>query len=263
MRFGIIGGTGVYRVKGIETREEKIQTRYGSALVFLGCGDAEDLVFLTRHGPDHSIPPHKINYRANIAALKLLGVEWTLATYCVGSLHESIAPTDVMLVDQYIDLASGREHTFFEGGQAGLGHTDVTQPYCETLRQAVLRSAEKRKFPLISHGTYVCTNGPRFETAAEVRMAAQLGGDVVGMTGGTETALAREAGLHYAAAAYSINYGAGLISAAMEFKREEIGELLDALLEVFIEALRNPFPRDCSCDKAVIYKQEPALDLYR
>jgi 5'-methylthioadenosine phosphorylase len=262
MKVGIIGGTGVYAVPGVKTTEEIIETQYGNALVYWGLEENEDLVFLTRHGVDHSIPPHKVNYRANITALKKLGVSRVLATYCVGSLTTMLPPGGMVLLDQFIDTATHRENTFFQGGEYGLGHTDMVEPYCSTLRETVYRLAQEADFQILPSGTYVCSNGPRFETAAEIRMFASWGGEVIGMTGGTETSLAREAGLHFAAIAFSINYGAGLKHSVMTIEQEGLDVKLAKLMQIFIRALRSPFEQQCICDSAVHYSEEPKIDLF-
>ena len=262
MKLGIIGGTGVYQVHGVDTIEEKIETQYGPAVVYKGQSENADLVFLTRHGIDHSIPPHKVNFRANIAALKKLGVERVLATYCVGSLTTMLPPGAMVILDQFIDTASSRENTFFQGGDYGLGHTDMVEPYCITLRNTVYRIAQDKNFGLLPNGTYVCSNGPRFETSAEIRMFAQWGGDVIGMTGGTETALAREAGLHFAAVAFSVNYGAGLKHSVMKIEETGLEDRLATLMQIFIQALRRPFDQKCICDSAIHISEAPKIDLF-
>lgn len=263
MRFGIIGGTAVYEVPGVITKEEIVDTQYGQAKVYIGQGTNQDLVFVTRHGVDHSIPPHNVNYRANIAALKKLGVEKVLATYCVGSLSTMIPPGGMVLLDQFIDTTMHRESTFFQGGDYGLGHTDMTEPYCTTLRDIIYQLAKDRRFELLPTGTYVTTNGPRFETSAEIRLYASWGGDVVGMTGGSETALAREAGLHFAAVAFSINYGAGLKYSELTVEKTGLDKTLPELMELFVETLRTPFEPKCICDRAIHFSENPKIDLYK
>ena len=263
MKVGIIGGTGVYAIPGLETTEEIIETQYGQAKVYLGQGENSDLVFLTRHGVDHSIPPHKVNYRANITALKKLEVARVMATYAVGSLTTMIPPGGMVLLDQFIDMALPRENTFFQGGEFGLGHTDMVEPYCTTLRNTVYGLAQAKSFHLLPTGTYVCTSGPRFETSAEVRLFGSWGCDVVGMTGATETALAREAGLHFAAVAFSVNYGAGLKHSVMKIEEEGLDDKLAQLIQIFIEALRSPFEQQCNCDDAIYYSEKPKIDLFQ
>lgn len=262
MKIGIIGGTGVYEIPGVETDEKVVDTRYGQAKAYVGKGDNKDVVFLTRHGVDHSIPPHKVNYRANITALKKLGVERVMGIYCVGSLTTMVPPGGMVLLDQFIDFSMHREATFFQGGEFGLGHTDMVQPYCPTLRNTVHKLARDKKFELYPTGTYLSFNGPRFETKAEIKLFAGWGADVIGMTGGSETALAREAGLHFAAVAYSINYGAGLKDASMKIEKADLDVRLPQLMQLVLEALRKPFEPECICDHAVHYSEEPKVDLF-
>lgn len=262
MYYAIIGGTGVYNVPGVEVEEEIVGTQYGKAVVYRGKEENDHLFFLTRHGIDHSIPPHKVNYKANIAALKQLGVQRVMAINCVGSLTTSLPPGGMMLLDQFIDTTTHRDNTFFQGGDYGLGHTDMVEPYCSTLRNTVFKIAHEKNFHLLPNGTYVTSNGPRFETAAEIRLYSSWGGDVIGMTGGTEAALAREAGLHFAAVAYSINFGAGLKNSVMVIEEEGLDEKLNQLIKILHEALRRPFEQVCICDSAVHYSEKPKIDLF-
>ena len=251
MRVAIIGGTGVYAMTGGQFEPQIVDTPFGQAQVYLGQGESEDLVFLTRHGPDHTVPPHRINYRANLKALEQLGVKRILATFAVGSLRPTIPPRSLVALDQFIDFTYGRETTFFDGGRSGLAHVDVTEPYCPGLRERVLALAAERGLEIRPNGTYVCVNGPRFETAAEIRMYAQLGGDVAGMTGVPEVSLARELGFHYAAVALSINWAAGL-KGPVEIVRSGLDEIRAALLSLFVEALRSPSLGPCNCESAVL-----------
>jgi 5'-methylthioadenosine phosphorylase len=257
-KVAIIGGTGFEKIGG-DFKTEIIDTRFGKALVHCGQGDMSDLVFLSRHGTDHSIAPHKINYRANIKALQMLGVDRALATYAVGSLRLDIPPRAMVLLDQFMDFTHGREGTFFDGGKAGLAHTEMSEPYCPVLRDQVLKKASERNMKIMPHGNYVATNGPRLETAAEVRMYAQLGGDVVGMTGAPEAQLCRELGIHFAAVAFSINYGAGLVG---PIKLEEAGqdELRQALTELFIDVLNTPMDFNCGCQSSTWFSHPPVED---
>ena len=138
-RVAIIGGTGFEKIGG-NFKTEIIDTRFGKALVHCGQGEMSHLVFLSRHGTDHSIAPHKINFRANIKALQMLGVDRALATYAVGSLRLDIPPRAMVLLDQFMDFTHGREGTFFDGGKAGLAHTEMSEPYCPVMRDLVLKS---------------------------------------------------------------------------------------------------------------------------
>ena len=246
MKGAILGGTGVYSIKGIETVEEKVETEFGTVLVKKGIDKWEDLYFISRHGGDHSVPPHKINYRANIRALKLLGIERVFAIYAVGSITEIVPPGGFGLVSQFIDFTSGRESTFYNGGASGLKHTPMDEPYCRDLGQKILASAEKRGFPIADSGTYICTNGPRLETPAEIKMYKLFGSDYVGMTGATETVLAREEGIHIAAIAYSINWAAGIKKNLEFISDKDIETTKNKLTDIALEVLFDQ-PGSCSC----------------
>lgn len=258
MRSAIIGGTGFYGIPGKIFQEQIVDTPYGKARVYQGQGENEDLFFLARHGVKHSVPPHRINYRANIQALKQLGVTHALATFAVGSLRKSIPPLALLAIDQFLDFTQGRAHTFFDGDSGlGFAHTDMTNPLCSGLRAEMLGLAAQRGLDLLPGGTYACTNGPRLETTAEVRMLAQLGGDVVGMTGVPEIPLAREAGLHYAAIAFVINYGAGMESQKMAFIQEGLKERKEQMLQLMLDTLRAPSTGACDCETALFEIHPP------
>ncbi len=248
-KFGIIGGTGVYDLPVITPEQETlIRTERGVVNAQLGHysgGDGElSVVFVARHGTGHSVPPHRINYHANILALQQLGVTQVLGTTAVGSLRESVRPGELVLLDQFLDFTSGRNYTFFDGGPDGVRHTDMTHPYDESMRQMLIEVADACDLYLRPRGTYVCTEGPRFETAAEIDMFARLGGDVVGMTNVPEVVLARELGLQYAAVSLVTNYGAGLsdspltheeVQEAMEENQSQIAELTSGLIKRLAE----------------------------
>jgi 5'-methylthioadenosine phosphorylase len=242
MAGAIIGGTGLGEGNGGTARE--VETPYGT--VQLSYDQATRLWFLPRHGPGHRVMPHLINYRALIWALWQLEVRWVLATAAVGSLHPKLPPGRVVLVDQFIDWTCCRPRTFFD--RDTVVHTDFTEPYCPTLRQLLGRQLSARGLEFAGEGCYVCTEGPRYETPAEVRALAMLGGDVVGMTNVPEVVLAREAGLCYALAAVVTNYGAGLSPAKLDHR--EVVELMDrvrpGLLEAITATLRE-VPPGCSC----------------
>lgn len=190
--------------------ETSVKTAFGNVDVKVGSYNGRDVVFICRHGFNHSVPPHLINYKANIAALKLLGVKRVITTSAVGTLNESMPPGSLILLDQFIDLTSGREATFFNGGDEGVIHLDYTNPYCESLKGYILRAADDIGMDVVPGGCYVCTQGPRFETAAEIRMMKMMGADVVGMTNVPEVVLAREAEMCYASIAMATNWAAGM-----------------------------------------------------
>ncbi len=237
MPAAIIAGTLVYEIHGMDLQEKIITTSYGEAVVYELKGARSDVLFLPRHGLKHDTPPHKINYRANLKALEQCGVKRILAVNAVGSINKEIAPLDLAVLSDFLDFTSNRESTFFDGGKLGVKHVDVSSPYCPYLRQTLLNVADEMKIPIHSEAVYACTNGPRLETPAEIRMYDQLGGDVVGMTGIPEAVLAKELEICYAAVAFSINWAAGF-QESVEFTTDTDGlqkmkiNLLDLLLGV-------------------------------
>ncbi len=209
MSLAIIGGTGVYEL-GVDAQTECIATPYGDTAIFRLEIAGEPFRFLPRHGAGHAVPPHRVNYRANIWALHELGVTQVLATQAVGSLNLRMAPGHFVLLDQFVDWTKNRPSTFFDGGESPVIHADVTNPYCPAMNGRLLRAGEFLGATLHGGGVYACTEGPRFETAAEVRMLQFFGADVVGMTNVPEVVLAREAGLCYATVCIVCNWGAGM-----------------------------------------------------
>ena len=189
--IGIIGGSGVYEIteKADSCTEKVVETEYGSVTVSILDICSKKVAFIPRHAAGHSIPPHKINYRANIDALKNVGVTQIIATNSVGSMNEEMGPGTFVIPDDFLDFSQNRAKTYYENKVV---HVDMTEPYCPTLRDILDKSGD-----VILGGTYVCTEGPRFETPAEIKMFKMLGGDLVGMTGVPEVTLARERGICY------------------------------------------------------------------
>lgn len=258
-RIAIIGGTGVYDPAILtDIRDEIVKTPFGEVRVKLGNYAGREVVFVPRHGEKHSVPPHRINYRANIWSLRELGVERAIATAAVGSLNTDMKPTDLVMVDQFLDFTRGREQSFYEGGEDGVFHVDVTNPYCRELRQTLFRSAKDLSLRVHFNGTYVCTEGPRFETAAEIRMYRQLDGDVVGMTSVPEVVLARELGICYATIGMVTNYAAGISpnplthSEVVEVMAKNVANLRDLIMK----SLKNMSSQHCS-DCAAVIKEAP------
>ena len=251
MESAIIGGTGVYSIPGVALEQQVIDTEYGPALVYVGCIEGQEIAFLARHGVRHDVPPHKINYRANIRALKKLGVKRALATFAVGSISRSVPPQSVAVVTDFLDFTSGRAHTFFDGGDSGLAHTSMDEAYCPTLRARMIELAPQVGLPLLPSAVYVATNGPRFETPAEIRMYDRLGGDVVGMTGVPEVCLAHEVGIHYAALAYSINWAAGLEEKTV-IVSDGIAAIREKMIALLVRTLQEPSVFACGCENARI-----------
>lgn len=218
MQFGIIGGTGFYRLadEGGGGGRIEVETAYGAVLVDRVRFGKEEIAFIARHGTGHDIPPHRVNYRGNIAALKSLGVTNILASAAVGSLVKTMPPGALSVLTQFIDFTHGRPSTFFDGEGGEVVHVDMTEPYCPHLRKELREAAEALGEEVHSEATYVCAEGPRFETPAEIRMFRQMGSDLVGMTSVPEAALAREAGICYASVAIVTNWAAGVSAEPVE-----------------------------------------------
>jgi 5'-methylthioadenosine phosphorylase len=205
--IGIIGGTGLYDPKLIKNiKEVKVKTLFGkpSDAITIGEMEGKQLAFLPRHGKKHTIRPTDVNSRANIAALKQLGVSCILASSTVGSLKEEYKPGDIVFIDQFIDRTTRREQSFFTEGK--VCHISVAEPMCPELRRILTRVAKKEKISFHDTGTYVCIEGPRFSTKAESRLFRTWGADVVGMTLVPECVLAREAEICYASIAMVTDY---------------------------------------------------------
>lgn len=238
-RLALIGGSGLARLQEMEIdRRELVQTPYGapSAALTFGRLFGRKIVFLARHGERHTIPPHKINYRANIRALKQSGVDGAIAIAAVGGIHCDLEPGCLVVPDDIIDYTHGRPHTFFEDGLDAVTHIDFTHPYSVRLRVRLIEAAERAGLFICRSGTYGCTQGPRLETAAEVRRMERDGCDLVGMTGMPEAALAREQGMDYACCAVVVNRAAG--KTETEIRMDEIRRNMDKGMRDVIRLLR-------------------------
>ncbi|MEA1050365.1 S-methyl-5'-thioinosine phosphorylase [Lamprobacter modestohalophilus] len=241
--LAIIGGSGFSAFPGLEVRDRQpIKTPYGttSAPLVHGRIGGQPVCFLARHGSEHRLPPHRINYRANIQALADAGCSSVVALGAVGGIHPACSPGTLCVPDQLIDYTYGRAHSFFDDESDGVRHVDFTEPYSQALRQRLLAAAAAAGIALRDGGTYAVSQGPRLETAAEVRRMARDGCDLVGMTAMPEAALARERDLGYATLAFVVNWGAGLsdeaitmdaINAQIERCADDIGRLLAMLAE--------------------------------
>lgn len=254
-RIAIIGGTGVCDPKILDgARDEYMDTFYGTIHYWRGKYKDKELVFLPRHGRSHSIPPHLINYRANILGLKRLGVSAIFATTAVGSLNAEDKPGDCVLPDQFLDFTKRRHTSFFDGGVNGVVHVDMTEPYCPHLRQLLCQAAaDIGGYTMHEKGTYVCTEGPRFETPAEIRMFQQLGGDIVGMTNVPEVCLAREAEMCYATLSIVTNFAAGLSPHLLGHEEvvAEMGKHSQRLQQLILKAIELYDEADCPCQHAL------------
>lgn len=256
--LAVIGGTGFYDPGIIDNMEHlETQTPYGTVDCQLGEFRGRQVIFMARHGKGHSLPPHRVNYRANLWALRELGVEYVVSTTAVGSLRREIPPGMLVLLDQFIDFTKSREHTFFDGEEGEVVHTDFTEPYCPLLRRELSRVLTQKGVSFLEQGTYVCTEGPRYETPAEVKLFAGWGGDVVGMTNVPEVTLAREAGLCYASLSLVTNYAAGLSPHPLTHQEvvEEMEKNIEIIRNVFMETLHSLTAlKDCRCSYREEYK---------
>lgn len=250
--IGVIGGSGFYSFLD-DVTEVTVNTPYGepSDAVFVGRLGDRRVAFLPRHGRGHTIPPHAINYRANLWALRSVGVRQVIGPCAVGGLRADLGPGTLVVPDQLIDRTYGRANTFFDGPPANVVHAPFADPYCPVGRTTVIKAARDAAWEPVDGGTLVIINGPRFSTRAESRAHASLGGTVVGMTGQPEAVLARELSLCYTSINLVTDLDAGV----------ETGEGVThtEVLEVFarnVERLRNllfsvvaelPTDRDCPC----------------
>ena len=211
--LAIIGGTGLTQMEDLEVIARKeASTQWGSpsAEIITGSLAGKPVLFLARHGHPHRIPPHKVNYRANIQALKDAGATAIIAVNAVGGIHPECEPAGLMIPDQIVDYTWGREHTFFADDLHEVVHVDFSWPYDEPLRQLVLHEAAKLPLKIMDKGVYGATQGPRLETAGEIQRMKRDGCDIVGMTGMPEAVLARELNLPYVCIALVVNMAAGL-----------------------------------------------------
>ncbi len=254
--IAIIGGSGVYSIGILENPSAiVVSTPYGNSLeIVIGKLGGHRVAFLPRHGKKHTVPPHLVNYRANLWALRELGVKRALATTACGSLNPKMRPGELALLYQFIDFTKRRTQTFYEGGEKGVAHVDVTEPYCSELRNILFKTARDLKLKLHPRATYGCTEGPRFETAAEIKALRYLGCDLVGMTNVHECVLARELEICYAAVAVVTNFAAG-ISKTKLTHTEVAGlmkENIDRVQKLMFKAItRIPKKRSCACGHAL------------
>jgi len=210
--LAVLGGSGLAQLSSLEgVRRKTVQTPYGepSAALSFGRIRGREVMFLARHGDGHTIAPHQINYRANIRAIKDAGAKEIVAIATVGGIRREFGPGALVLPHQIIDYTWGRASTFFDAAGTPVTHIDFTEPYSATLRQRILAAAQACGEAVAARGVYAATQGPRLESAAEIDRLERDGADLVGMTGMPEAALAREAGLEYAAIAVVVNHAAG------------------------------------------------------
>ncbi|MDQ7001362.1 MAG: S-methyl-5'-thioadenosine phosphorylase [Ghiorsea sp.] len=256
-RTAIIGGSGLYQIDGIEVLDElDIDTPYGkpSDTLTLAKIHDQEVVFLPRHGKTHSIPPHQINYRANIYAMKLAGVSQIVSISAVGSLREDIAPGDFILVDQFVDRTRERASTFFDGPI--VAHVSLADPVCASLRNQLQHACLEQNIKTHEKGTYMVMQGPQFSTHAESKLYRSWGMDVIGMTNMPEAKLAREAEICYATVAMCTDYDCWhedkddvSVSNVLEVMHENV-EKAKVMLDTFFKG-HSKSAQSCACHQAL------------
>ena len=236
--IGVIGGTGLSEPKFLgDVRMQQVSTPYDQqgVQILTGTLQGRSVAFVPRHGRGHNVPPHRVNYRANLWALHAIGVRTAIGINAVGGIHPETGPGRLVVPDQIIDYSWGREHTFFADGLDAMTHIDFSHPYDEALRGLLIDAAAGRD--VWPRGVYGCTQGPRLESSAEIQRLLRDGCDMVGMTGMPEAALARELGMAYACLALSVNWAAGLSEELITMEAIE-GVLSTGMGEV-LEVLKN------------------------
>ena len=249
--MAVIGGTGLEDLLE-EARKIRIGTPYGlSPPISIGEIDGKPLAFLPRHGVHHSIPPHKVNYQANVYALHHLGVKRIIATNAVGAINTKFGPGDLVVPHDLVDFTKVRRFTFYDN--APVTHVDVSQPYCPEVRRFLIKATKEYGVRVWDRAVLFCTEGPRYETPAEIGMFRQLGCDVVGMTGAPEAVLARELEMCYATLCFVSNMAAGMQKRLTASEVAEAArERMPVIQQILRETIKNlPADRSCPCAHAL------------
>ena len=232
--LAIIGGTGLSQLENLKiTHRQVLRTPYGepSGPMTFGTINGHEVMFLARHGYGHTIPPHEVNYRANMWSLRDQGATRVIAATSVGGIRADLIPGTVAVPDQIIDYTYGRDFTYFDGKDRPVTHIDFTKPYSERVRQQILAAVKRTGGKCVDGGVHAVTQGPRLETAAEINRLERDGADMVGMTGMPEASLARELGLAYATIAVVVNYAAGRGDSRDGVQLESIGAVIKPAME--------------------------------
>jgi len=255
MKIGLIAGSGFYKIKDFTVIQKRaLSTPYGepSAIFFIGDFYGTDVIFLPRHGLKHTIPPHMINYRANIWGFKELGVERIVSINAVGGIQSKLMPGNIVIPNQVIDFTRRRHCTFYDGPE--VVHIDFTSPYCSEMRDSLLSIKIAKDLKIVDKGVYICVEGPRLETASEIAFFSTIGGDVIGMTVMPEAALARELNICYVNIAIVTNQAAGL--SKVKLTATEVLETMKKTDESIVTILKEwlpllPSSRSCKCKDAL------------
>ncbi|MEM3566047.1 MAG: S-methyl-5'-thioadenosine phosphorylase [Candidatus Bathyarchaeia archaeon] len=251
-KIAFIGGTGFEKLF-VNLEKVIAGTPYGfPPPLSVGEIGGKEVVFLPRHGPEHSVPPHKVNYRANIYALHKIGVERIIAVNAVGAINKNLKPGDIVVPHDFADFTKTRPATFYD--EAPVTHIDVSQPYCPEIRKLLTETAEKLGLTVCSKAVLVCTEGPRFETPAEIEMFRRLGFDIVGMTGLPEAVLARELEICYACVCFVSNMAAGMQERLTPKEVFDISQKVQPKIEQLLIKTVEALPverKNCPCVNAL------------
>lgn len=244
--IAIIAGSGVEKLFSY-IKQLELKTPYGIAHALIEKAGGREIVFLPRHGPKHSVPPHKINYRANICALNKMGVERVIATNAVGAINQIFKPGDFVVPHDFVDFTKNRRTTFYD--KAPVTHIDVTEAYCQQMRESLVEAAKNVGIQARDEAVLVCTEGPRLETPAEINMFRKMGCDLVGMTSFPEVVLSKELGMCYASICYVSNMAAGMQKRLTARGLSEVSaRIMPKLGEILIKAVQDlPFKRKHMC----------------
>lgn len=235
--IGIIGGTALGTLRGKEVI--KVQTDYEPTSFSSGKIGDISVIFIPRHGPDHELPPHRVNHHANISVLHRMGIKRVIGVSLVGSTKSYIKPGSIVIPDQEVDF-TGQAWTFFDG-EEGIKHSDMTDPFCPRIRTCLIEAAHELKIEVVDEGTYVCMTGPQFETRAEIEFFAKMGWSVVGMTAAPEAKLCRDLGICYATICPVSNLAAGL--GPGKITHEENKAIAETMERQLTELIRHALPK--------------------
>jgi 5'-methylthioadenosine phosphorylase len=256
MNKAIIGGTGASSLPNSKG-PHCIDTPYGSVETYTLTIGEEEVLFLPRHGSGHTTPPHKINFRANVMALKQMGITHVYALATSGSMDEKVREGSIVIISDFLDFTTNRVNTFFDGTDNTVAHTDMSDPYCAQLRKLFKQKAAQKNIPVFDDGVYACANGPRFEGKAEIQMFKNNGGTLVGMTGIPEVFLMKEMNICYSAIGLISNMACGITRenlAGIDHKSVVAKATEDALSIICDIFKDNQLDQNhCSCTQAVLH----------
>ncbi len=255
VRFCVISGSSIFGLEDYETTERSVETAYGRVVLDIVDVHGTKIAFMSRHGKYQCHPPHQINYRANISALNQLGVQFVFATGAVGSCQPEFKPGEAVIIDDFVDFTKNRDESFFQDG-CTVCHVNMTEPYCRRLQEQFTAKSKHYEQPIAGKGTYVCTEGPRFETRAEIGFYRKMGWELVGMTSVPEVLLAKEKGMCYCAVAMITNWATGMDDQPVPADfLDRISALKHRLNQIFLAIFtEDQLTQDgCSCNNSLLH----------